>query len=155
IGTKTSAPLSAFRGVWVEVVEKMGYKNGSPFSMVIKRVKDGQVLLSWSGNVNTARNNVGYYRLKIGLYRGISDAIQDETARFADVTIAKEPNPAPDHKLPPAAPPKDFSATTLNATSVKVGWKDTLYNNMRTRVEISDNGMDGWTTADTVTPRWE
>jgi hypothetical protein len=154
IGTKTSAPLSAFRGVWVEVTETMTYAADKPFSFIIKRVSDGQTILSWSGNVSTNRNNVGYYRPKIGLYRGISDAIQDETARFADFTIAKGSTPLPDHKLPPSAPPKNFASEKLSDTQVKLMWHDSIFNNMRTRVEITTDGKT-WTTADTVIPRWE
>lgn len=153
IGTKTSAPLSAFRGVWVQVTETVSYVGNGPYSMVIKRVSDGQTILQWSGSVNMARKNVGYYRPKIGLYRGISDAIQDETARFADFTIGKGSAPGPEHKDPPAAPPKDFAAAAAGG-QVKLTWMDTIFNNADTRIEASTD-LVHWTLADTVIPRWE
>lgn len=88
----TSVPLAGFKGVWVEVIEKVKYAEQGTYQVTIKRVSDGVTLLNWSSNnIDTWRDGADFVRPKWGIYRSLNNLSQlrDETVRFADFCIAE------------------------------------------------------------------
>ncbi|ASZ10262.1 hypothetical protein CK934_04335 [Chitinophaga sp. MD30] len=105
-GEVASANLSGFKGVWVDVVEKIKYGVNGTYSVVIKRVSDGATLLSYSNNnINMWRDGTTFCRPKWGIYRKLTPEIRDEQVRFADFCIAKGSTPCPDDNIPSNQPP--------------------------------------------------
>ncbi len=90
----TSAELSLFKGVWVEAEEKVTYgKNGS-YSLTLRRVKDGVVLLTFSKTgLALWREGTSFVRPKWGIYRSLDEPsyLRDEDVRFADFVVEKTP----------------------------------------------------------------
>jgi hypothetical protein len=87
-----SVNLSSFKGVWVEVFEKIKYSTSGTYQVVIKRVSDGVTLLSYSNsNINMWRDGTTFCRPKWGIYRSLNSIAQlrDEQVRFADFCIAE------------------------------------------------------------------
>ena len=87
-----SVNLSSFKGVWVEVFEKVKYSTNGSYEVVIKRVSDGVTLLSYSNsNINMWRDETTFCRPKWGIYRSLNSISQlrDEQVRFADFCIAE------------------------------------------------------------------
>jgi hypothetical protein len=89
--TKVSiVDLSLFEGVWVECTETIKIGASGTYSMVIKRVSDGSVILSCSnGNIKTIRPDNGFIRPKWGIYRSLNSPsdLRDEAVRFAGFRI--------------------------------------------------------------------
>lgn len=88
--TIASANLSEFEGVWVEVTEKIKIGANGTYSISIKKVKDGQELLSFnSENILTIRPDNDFIRPKWGIYRSLKKAqdLRDEAVRFNDFSI--------------------------------------------------------------------
>ncbi|QBN17445.1 hypothetical protein [Flavobacterium nackdongense] len=84
--------LSELEGVWVEITETIKVGANGTFSIVIKRVKDGKDLLSYSNpNLETIRPDNNFIRPKWGIYRSLKkmEDLRDETVRFADFSIAE------------------------------------------------------------------
>jgi hypothetical protein len=86
-----TAPLSLFEGVWVEATEKITIdsQHGS-YSIIIKKVSDETVLLSYSNNdLMTIRSDNEFIRPKWGIYRSLnnSSVLRDESMRFAGFSI--------------------------------------------------------------------
>jgi hypothetical protein len=87
-----SVNLSSFKGVWVEVFEKVKYSTSGTYEVVIKRVSDGATLLSYSNNnINMWRDGTTFCRPKWGIYRSLNSIseLRDEQVRFADFCIAE------------------------------------------------------------------
>jgi hypothetical protein len=89
--TKVSiVDLSLFEGVWVECTEIIKIGASGTYSMVIKRVSDGTVILSYSnGNIMTIRPDNNFIRPKWGIYRSLNSPsdLRDEAVRFAGFRI--------------------------------------------------------------------
>ena len=68
----SSADLALFKGVWIEAEEKVTYgKNGS-YSLILRRVKDGVVLLTFSKTgLALWRKGASFVRPKWGIYRSL------------------------------------------------------------------------------------
>ncbi|KAA2244816.1 T9SS type A sorting domain-containing protein [Chitinophaga agrisoli] len=108
-GEITSVNLSSFKGVWVEVYEKVKYAVNGSYEIVIKRVSDGVTLLSYSDNsINMWRDETTFCRPKWGIYRKLVSGMRDEQVRFADFCIA-EGN---------ATCPSDVNSTAVAAASI-------------------------------------
>lgn len=91
-GTVISANLSAFKGVWVEVYERVFYEENGTYEINISRVSDGVSLLSYSNNsIDMWRGDATFNRPKWGIYRSLNNAasLRDEQVRFADFCIAE------------------------------------------------------------------
>lgn len=87
-----SAPLSAFRGEWVDVHSTLTAGRPGTYAMTITRVRDGAVLLSYaSTNIDMWRSGTSFVRPKWGLYRSLNHAsyLRDEKVRFDQFCIAK------------------------------------------------------------------
>ncbi|MCX6141900.1 MAG: T9SS type A sorting domain-containing protein [Ignavibacteriales bacterium] len=82
--------LSLFEGVWVECTETIKIGASGTYSMLIKRVSDGTVILSYSNaNIMTIRPDNGFIRPKWGIYRSLTSPsdLRDEAVRFAGFSI--------------------------------------------------------------------
>lgn len=82
--------LSLFEGVWVECAETIRVGASGTYSMSIRRVSDGMVILSYSsGNIMTIRADNAFIRPKWGIYRSLNNAadLRDEAVRFAGFSI--------------------------------------------------------------------
>lgn len=88
--------LADFLGEWVEVEETVKFAENGSYSVKIKRISDGKVLVSESGiKKNFWRDGTTGMRPKWGLYRSfgtdgsMKDQLRDETLKFADFKIEK------------------------------------------------------------------
>jgi hypothetical protein len=91
-GVVKSTELAPFKGTWVEVYEKVKYTDNGSYEILIKRVNDGAVLLSYSNNnIDLWRGDATYNRPKWGIYRSLNSTsyLRDEKVRFADFCIAE------------------------------------------------------------------
>lgn len=89
-GEKASAPLSSFKGTWVEVVEKIKFTSTGTYQITIKKVSDGTTLLSYTNNnIDMWRSGTTFCRPKWGIYRKLVTGMRDEQVRFADFCIAE------------------------------------------------------------------
>jgi hypothetical protein len=88
----TDADLSVFKGVWVEAEEKIRYGDKGSYDLVIRRLKDGAVLLSYNNqNLDLWRDGASFIRPKWGIYRSLKthDSLRDEDVRFDDFCVGK------------------------------------------------------------------
>lgn len=98
LGTVTTVNLAPFKGAWVQVEEKLTYKNSGSYSITIKRISDGAVLLSYNKEgIDLWRTGTTFCRPKWGIYRSLNDSsyLRDEEVRFNDFCIAKSPAVCP------------------------------------------------------------
>ena len=85
-----SMNLSELEGVWVEITEIIKVGPNGTYSVVVKRVKDGKELLSYSNqDIETIRPDNTFIRPKWGIYRSLKKItdLREETVRFADFYI--------------------------------------------------------------------
>jgi hypothetical protein len=104
IGRHGSTDLSKFLGVWVVVESKVVYSNNGSLAMTIRRLSDGQVMLSYSGAVDMWDDGGGTHDAKFGFYRSLDgkSKLRDEQVRFADICVSKvSANECDDGLLPP------------------------------------------------------
>ena len=93
--TVASANLSEFEGVWVEVTEKIKIGANGTYSISIKKIKNGEELLSFnSDNMMTIRPDNDFIRPKWGIYRSLKKAtdLRDESVRFNEFSIKEGVN---------------------------------------------------------------
>lgn len=95
--TLAEADLSDFLGQWVEVVETATFGAQGKYSLVIRRVKDGKVLLDYDNpSLDMWRTGARGLRPKWGIYRYLGkdresqSLLRDEEIRFADFSIEKK-----------------------------------------------------------------
>ena len=101
---KQQIDLSLFEGIWVDVVEviKVGTGISGAYFILIKKVTDGTVLMSYSNNsiqtIRTAASDPNipqvansFIRPKWGIYRSLIDvaSLRDDSIRFSDFSIAE------------------------------------------------------------------
>ena len=101
---KTEISLSLFEGIWVDVVEviKIGTGTSGSYSILVKKVSDGTVLMTYSNNslqtIRTAATDPNipqvansFIRPKWGIYRSLLDvaSLRDDSIRFSDFSIAE------------------------------------------------------------------
>lgn len=93
--------MSLFEGVWVEAIETIKVGLQGTYSIIIKKVSDGTVLMDYSNpNIQTIRpaytSTTGvvyaantFIRPKWGIYRSLADIanMRDEAMRFSDFSI--------------------------------------------------------------------
>jgi hypothetical protein len=86
----SSMNLSELEGVWVEITEVIKVGPNGTYSVVIKRIKDGKELLSYSNlDIETIRPDNNFIRPKWGIYRSLKKItdLREEAVRFADFYI--------------------------------------------------------------------
>ncbi|WP_159799636.1 T9SS type A sorting domain-containing protein [Flavobacterium sp. MK4S-17] len=112
-----SAPLSNFKGTWVEVTETIKYAENGTYSISIKRVSDNSVLLSYNNpNIRTWREDADGIRPKWGIYRSLlsPEMIRDEQVLFADFSIQEVTLTTLQHELPEPAGETLFFPNPVN-----------------------------------------
>ncbi len=86
--------LSEFEGIWVEATERIMIDSlHGTYSILIKRVSDGHIVLSYSNtNLMTIRSDNDFIRPKWGIYRSLlsPSSLRDEAMRFAGFSISEE-----------------------------------------------------------------
>jgi hypothetical protein len=108
-GTKTTAPLSNFKGQWIEAFERTLYATNGTYELTLKRVSDGAVLLTYTNlNLNMWRGDATFNRPKWGIYRSLnsSNYLRDEQVLFADFCLAKGNDTCPSDVGVPSTPPR-------------------------------------------------
>lgn len=136
--TYTTAPLSNFLGVWVEVTERILIGTNGTYSVSITRVSDGATLLTYNNaNIQTIRSSNTFIRPKWGIYRSLANPtyLRDDSLKIASISIYEG--------LPPSAP-SNLSLVTTSATQIKVSWSDNSNNETAFYLERSLNGTSGW-----------
>jgi len=91
-GTKATAPLTNFKGQWIEAFERTLYSSNGTYELTLRRVSDGFVLLSCTNNnLNMWRGDATFNRPKWGIYRGLDSTnyLRDEQVLFANFCIGK------------------------------------------------------------------
>jgi hypothetical protein len=92
LGKVATADLSAFKGVWMEVTEKIVYKTSGSINIIIKRLSDGATILTYTNNnIDLWREAATFCRPKWGIYRSLNNVsyLRDEEVKFADFCIAE------------------------------------------------------------------
>ena len=90
-----SMNLSELEGTWVQITEVIKVGANGTYSVVIKRIKDGKELLSYSNpDLETIRPDNNFIRPKWGIYRSLKKVadLREEAVRFADFSIAEGVN---------------------------------------------------------------
>ena len=136
--TYTTAPLTNFLGVWVEVTERILIGTNGTYSVNVTRVSDGATLLTYNNsNIQTIRSSNTFIRPKWGIYRSLTSPtyLRDDSLRIASISIYEG--------LPPTAP-SIISPVATSATQIKVSWSDNSTNETAFYLERSLNGTSGW-----------
>jgi hypothetical protein len=92
LGKVKIVDLAPFKGVWVEVIEKLIYKTAGSYEITIKKLSDGALLLNYSNNnIDLWRSGATFCRPKWGIYRSLNNVsyLRDEEVQFADFCIAE------------------------------------------------------------------
>lgn len=161
-----SAPLAAFRGEWVEVVETLTAGRPGKYGVTVKRLRDGATLLAYSsGSIDMWRSGNTYLRPKWGIYRSLKDKsyLRDEKVLYDAFCIAKGSEtcsaggtvtaPAP----APTAPTGSIAKITLTGTAVTASGNDgnlpvnTVDGQLGTRWSAQGDGQ--WIQYDLQAPR--
>lgn len=126
-----SAPISGFRGEWVQVQESLTAGRPGKYAITITRVRDGAVLLSYSStSIDMWRSGNQYLRPKWGVYRSLNKPsyLRDEKVLFDQFCIAKgsetctpAPSPAP---TPVPAPGTSLVKFTVTGSAVTASAND-------------------------------
>jgi hypothetical protein len=106
-GTVAHVNLEPFLGVWVEAYEKITYGYKGRYSIVIKRLSDGEKLFEYSNDeLDLWRKDTTFIRPKWGVYRSLNDAgsLRDERVKFDRFCIAKGDDDCPAETTAAAVP---------------------------------------------------
>ena len=135
--TEYQVNLAPFLGVWVEAYEKIVYSDNGSYNLVIKRVSDESVLLSYiNSNLAMWRSGSTFMRPKWGIYRSLNSPsyLRDEFIRFDDFSMDKGSLV----NLPSA--PSGLSTSILSGGRIKLTWTDNSKNEDQFRIDRSLNG---------------
>ncbi|PYX94657.1 MAG: hypothetical protein DMG67_00980 [Acidobacteria bacterium] len=92
LGTVKNIPLAPFLGIWVEASERITFGSNGSYSIVLKRVSDGAVLLTYSNNnIDLWRTGTTFCRPKWGIYRSLNNPqdLRDEDVLYGNYCLAK------------------------------------------------------------------
>lgn len=89
VETLASVPMSQIRGTWVEATVTASMTDNGALSMTLKRLSDGQTLMSYSGQRDMWRDGADINRPKWGIYRAIYSGMTEAKVRFTDFRITK------------------------------------------------------------------
>lgn len=93
LGKVKIVELAPFEDTWIEATEKIKFCANGTYELVLKRVSDGAVLLSYSSaSMDLWRAEATFIRPKWGIYRSLNDSgrLRDEKVLFADFIIGKK-----------------------------------------------------------------
>jgi hypothetical protein len=99
----TTSPLAGFKGVWVEAYERITHDFDGTYSLQIRRLDTGALLLSYSNNnIDMWRTGTTFSRPKWGIYRSLNtpSALRDEQVRFDRFCLAKGNDDCPAQQGP-------------------------------------------------------
>jgi len=142
--TYTTAPLTNFLAVWVEVTERILIGTNGTYSVNVTRVSDGATLLTYNNaNIQTIRSSNTFIRPKWGIYRSLTSPtyLRDDSLRIASISIYEG--------LPPIAP-SNISVVATSTTQIKVSWSDNSTNETAFYLERSFNGTSAWSVIATL-----
>ena len=86
--------LGSFLGTWVEATEVITVGAKGSYAIVVKKVSNGKVLLSYSTtDIKTFREGNAFIRPKWGIYRSLKNVsyLKDEAVRFNSFYIKEDP----------------------------------------------------------------
>jgi uncharacterized protein (TIGR03437 family) len=143
--TLTDTPLQPFLDTWVEAYEKVTYGENGKYSIVVRRVRDGAILLTYSNtNIDLWRIGTTFVRPKWGIYRSLSNPseLRDEQIRFDRVCLAKGNDDCPED----ATVPKISVSASPSSRSVLPGASTTFalnvsMNNVTAPVTLAVDGL--------------
>ncbi|MCV9927125.1 T9SS type A sorting domain-containing protein [Flavobacterium sp. LS1R49] len=152
--------MSLFEGVWVEATETIAIGLQGTYSILIKKVSDGTVLMNYSNpNIQTIRpaytSSTGtvytansFIRPKWGIYRSLTDIgnMRDEAMRFSDFSIQELTTTLATKDNPSAEIPIKFA----NPVTDKLELSDDILNNYNGIMIYDSNGKQV-ITHDTIT----
>ncbi len=90
--TIATVQLAPFIGAWVEAYEKITFNHTGKYSLVLRRMTDSAVLLSYTNeNIDLWRTGTTFGRPKWGFYRSLIDMadLRDDQVRFDRFCLAK------------------------------------------------------------------
>jgi hypothetical protein len=129
-GTLTSIDLAPFKGAWIQISETVTYSASAKYSLYIKRMSDGKVLLNYSktSGLNFDRG-ADYYRPKYGIYRSLNDksVLRDETLLYADFCYSKSSSTC----YTKSAAEEEVTAAKPSAFGLQVGPNPIISNNAK------------------------
>lgn len=92
-GTVKQVDLAPFSGTWVQATEKVKFGTDGTYSLELKRISDGTILLSYTNSdIDLWRTGSTFIRPKWGIYRSLNhpEQLRDEKVLFADFVISKK-----------------------------------------------------------------
>lgn len=92
--TLTKVNLDELKGNWVDVIETVTYneKGKAKFSIIIKNLKTGKIILEYKNNdLKMWKTEADFIRPKWGIYRSLKNSqdLRDEEILFADFVITE------------------------------------------------------------------
>lgn len=102
--TLTDAPLAPFLDTWVEAYEKVTYGENGKYSIVVRRVRDGAILLTYTNtNIDLWRVGTTFVMPRWGIYRSLANPseLRDEQIRFDRFCLAKGNDDCPEDPTVP------------------------------------------------------
>jgi len=115
-----STPLAPFLGAWIEGYEKITFGSNGSYSLTLKRVSDGAVLLTYSNsNIDLWRTGTTFCRPKWGIYRSLNNPqeLRDEDVLYGGYCLAKGSDDCS----------TDFTITALPATQTAIAGNNASY----------------------------
>jgi len=91
LGQLASVDLAPFKGNWVEGFIRYTSSDNGSFQILLTRVSDGKILLSYvkNGGIDLWRTGASRNHPKWGVYRKKTSGLRDEQVRFADFCISE------------------------------------------------------------------
>ncbi|TAM95566.1 MAG: hypothetical protein EPN39_14930 [Chitinophagaceae bacterium] len=93
LGVVKQVDLAPFKGTWIQAVEEITFGTHGSYRLILSRVSDGEVLLSYSNHdMDMWRSRTTFARPKWGIYRSLKDStrLRDEKVLFADFEVEKK-----------------------------------------------------------------
>ena len=137
-GPVLEVPLAPFKGEWVEALERVTFTEHGTISLVLRRVSDDSLLLSYEdSDIALWRPGATWNKPKFGIYRSLRsiDFLRDETVLFADILVSEG-----EVKLPP--PPENVTGKLTSPGVVRLHWTP---GNTATESFRVDRSLDGRT----------
>ena len=116
------ASLDSCLGIWVRATENLTVGANGTYSIVLSRVSDGKLLLTYTNNnILTIRPSNTFIRPKWGIYRSLIDStlLRDDTMRLTNVYLFN-------NQLPLA--PSGLKSMVTSSSSINLSWTETQNN---------------------------
>ena len=117
--------LAPFKGTWVEAYETVTWRTHGDYSLEIRRVDDGALLVAFSSSdLDLWRDGTTFARPKWGIYRSLNhrDELRDEQVSFDRFCLAKGIDDCPAGQALATTPtPRDPRAHPWSARIATIG----------------------------------